>query len=260
MLTGERRGVSTRRGMTVLGKIPAVPKPINLPSQRLENHGLDPNVEIVPRGSVSWGSAGRSPPTSTGAWGTGASASSPPVSNSTWGSKQGGLTTGSNGSGGGGGAWGGAGTVPRPASAGSGTRPSSAGSIRLGQQEPDTSTANNSSNPPWGPRPTSGPGVQVQTQVQSQTSFSRPRSADTSSRAGPSLSGFGDPSAGPAPAVGSHATGGRLGQVDEPHQASRFKLTRVDFPTLGSEKNPDLRPHPSVSSFLLPLFFVGYKP
>ncbi len=28
------RGVSTRRGMTVLGKIPAVPKPINLPSQR----------------------------------------------------------------------------------------------------------------------------------------------------------------------------------------------------------------------------------
>ncbi|CAK9201914.1 unnamed protein product [Sphagnum troendelagicum] len=242
------RGVSTRRGMTVLGKIPAVPKPINLPSQRLENHGLDPNVEIVPRGSVSWGSAGRSPPTSTGAWGTGASASSPPVSNSTWGSKQGGLTTGSNGSGGGGGAWGGAGTVPRPASAGSGTRPSSAGSIRLGQQEPDTSTANNSSNPPWGPRPTSGPGVQVQTQVQSQTSFSRPRSADTSSRAGPSLSGFGDPSAGPAPAVGSHATGGRLGQVDEPHQASRFKLTRVDFPTLGSEKNPDLRPHPNDGS------------
>ncbi len=159
---------------------------------------------------MSWGSAGRSPPTSTGAWGTGASASSPPVSNSTWGSKQGGLTTGSNGSGGGGGAWGGAGTAPRPASAGSGTRPSSAGSIRLGQQEPDTSTANNSSNPPWGPRPTSGPGVQVQTQVQSQTSFSRPRSADTSSRAGPSLSGFGDPSAGPAPAVGSHATGGRL--------------------------------------------------
>jgi hypothetical protein len=49
MLTGERRGVSARRGMTVLGKIPAVPKPINLPSQRLENHGLDPNVEIVPR-------------------------------------------------------------------------------------------------------------------------------------------------------------------------------------------------------------------
>jgi len=52
---------------------------------------------------------------------------------------------------------------------------------------------------------------------------------------------------------------GLQGQVDEPHQASRFKLTRVDFPTLGSEKNPDLRPHPSVSSFLLPLFFVGCK-
>lgn len=34
--------------MTVLGKI-AVPKPVNLPSQRSENHGLDPNVEIVPK-------------------------------------------------------------------------------------------------------------------------------------------------------------------------------------------------------------------
>ncbi|CAL5357297.1 unnamed protein product [Camellia sinensis] len=37
---------STRRGgMTVLGKF-AVPKPLNLPSQRLENHGLNPSVEI----------------------------------------------------------------------------------------------------------------------------------------------------------------------------------------------------------------------
>jgi hypothetical protein len=258
MLTGERRGVSGRRGMTVLGKIPAVPKPINLPSQRLENRGLDPNVEIVPRGSVSWGSAGRSPPTSTGAWGTAAPGSSPPVTNSAWGSKQGSSATGSNSTGGAAGAWGGGGSLPRPASAGSGTRPSSAGSIRQGEQQPDTPTANSSSNPPWGPRPTSGPGVQVQTQVQSQASFSRPRSADTL-RAGPSLSGFGDSSAAalvPAPAWSGHATGGRLGQADEPHQASRFKLTRVDFPTLGSEKNPDLRPHPSMSGFLLPLLFV----
>lgn len=56
MLAGERRFASARRGgMTVLGKV-AVPKPINLPSQKLENHGLDPNVEIVPKGSLSWGS------------------------------------------------------------------------------------------------------------------------------------------------------------------------------------------------------------
>jgi hypothetical protein len=31
-------------------------------------------------------------------------------------------------------------------------------------------------------------------------------------------------------------------QGEEPHQVSRFQLTRTDFPTLGSEKNPDLRP------------------
>ena len=33
-----------------------------------------------------------------------------------------------------------------------------------------------------------------------------------------------------------------VGQGEEPHQVSRFQLTRTDFPTLGSEKNPDLRP------------------
>ncbi|CAI9787321.1 unnamed protein product [Fraxinus pennsylvanica] len=55
MLAGERRWASARRGgMTVLGKVPA-PKPLNLPSQRLENHGLGPNVEIVPKGTLSWG-------------------------------------------------------------------------------------------------------------------------------------------------------------------------------------------------------------
>uniref|UniRef100_A0A1J3GVV1 Protein MODIFIER OF SNC1 1 n=1 Tax=Noccaea caerulescens TaxID=107243 RepID=A0A1J3GVV1_NOCCA len=54
--TGDRRWGTTRRsGMTILGKV-AVPKPINLPSQRLENQGLDPNVEIVPKGTLSWGS------------------------------------------------------------------------------------------------------------------------------------------------------------------------------------------------------------
>ncbi|KAK8309696.1 hypothetical protein V6Z12_D02G140600 [Gossypium hirsutum] len=66
-LSGERRWASARRsGMTVLGKV-AVPKPINLPSQRLENHGLDPNVEIVPKGTLSWGSKSSS---SSNAWGS----------------------------------------------------------------------------------------------------------------------------------------------------------------------------------------------
>ncbi|KAJ0263349.1 hypothetical protein HA466_0037270 [Hirschfeldia incana] len=63
--TGDRRWGTTRRsGMTILGKV-AVPKPINLPSQRLENQGLDPNVEIVPKGTLSWGSK-----SSLNAWGT----------------------------------------------------------------------------------------------------------------------------------------------------------------------------------------------
>jgi len=164
------------------------------------------------KGSVSWGSAGRSPLTSTGAWGTATPGSSPPVTNNAWGSKQGSSATGSNSTGGAVGAWGGGGSLPHPASAGSGTRPSSVGSIRQGEQQPDTPTANSSSSPPWGPRPTSGLGVQVQTQVLSQASFSRPRSADTL-RGGPSLSRFGDSSAtalAPAPAWSGHATAGRL--------------------------------------------------
>ncbi|XP_010533460.1 PREDICTED: protein MODIFIER OF SNC1 1 [Tarenaya hassleriana] len=62
--TGDRRwGTARRSGMTILGKV-AVPKPINLPSQRLENQGLDPNVEIVPKGTLSWGSK-----SSLNAWG-----------------------------------------------------------------------------------------------------------------------------------------------------------------------------------------------
>ena len=36
-----------------LGRISA-PKPINLPSQRREHGGLDPNVELVPKGSHTW--------------------------------------------------------------------------------------------------------------------------------------------------------------------------------------------------------------
>ncbi len=134
------------------------------------------------------------------------------MTNSAWGSKQGSLATGNNSTGGAAGAWGGGGSLPRHALTGSGTRPSSAGSIRQGEQQPDTPIANSGSNPPWGPRPTSGPGVQVQTQVQSQASFSRPRSADTL-QGGPSLSGFGDSSTAalaPAPAWSGHATVGRL--------------------------------------------------
>eukprot|EP00850_Spirogloea_muscicola_P004799 SM000021S06432 [mRNA] locus=s21:213916:220986:- [translate_table: standard] len=64
----DRRGPTARRGMTVLGKIPSVPKPVNLPSQRLENRGLDPHVELVPRGTIIWSTSGRSPPVN-GAWG-----------------------------------------------------------------------------------------------------------------------------------------------------------------------------------------------
>uniref|UniRef100_A0A0D9Y0H2 BAT2 N-terminal domain-containing protein n=1 Tax=Leersia perrieri TaxID=77586 RepID=A0A0D9Y0H2_9ORYZ len=66
LLTTDKRWAAPARksGMTVLGKIP---KPINLPSQRLENHGLDPNVEIVPKGTLTWGSK-PTPTTTPNAW------------------------------------------------------------------------------------------------------------------------------------------------------------------------------------------------
>ncbi|KAF4351768.1 hypothetical protein F8388_008778 [Cannabis sativa] len=64
MLSGDRRWAPSttgkRGGLTVLGKV-VVPKPINLPSQRSENHGLDPNVEIVPKGTLGWGSKSSCP-------------------------------------------------------------------------------------------------------------------------------------------------------------------------------------------------------
>ncbi|GAA0138873.1 hypothetical protein LIER_00533 [Lithospermum erythrorhizon] len=98
--TGERRWGSARRsGMTVLGKV-AVPKPLNLPSQRLENHGLDPNVEIVPKGTLGWGNHSSS--SATNAWGS-SSADSKAYS------------------------------PGRPSSGGSGTRPSTAGSDRVNE-------------------------------------------------------------------------------------------------------------------------------
>ncbi|KAI3970467.1 hypothetical protein MKX01_024114 [Papaver californicum] len=127
MLTGEKRWVSARRGgMTVLGKV-AVPKPVNLPSQRSENHGLDPNVEIVPKGTLSWGSRSSS---ASNPWGSppnaGASAGSPLLNS-------------------------------RPSSGGTGTRPSTAGSDK--SHEPAPSAWGSSS------RPSSASGVFVSNQT-----------------------------------------------------------------------------------------------
>ncbi|KAF8037095.1 hypothetical protein BT93_B0110 [Corymbia citriodora subsp. variegata] len=140
--TGDRRwGSSRRAGMTVLGKI-AVPKPINLPSQRLENHGLDPNVEIVPKGTLSWGS--RSSSSTPNAWGSSLLSPSADGSNSP------------------------SHLSARPSSGESGTRPSTAGSDR----------AFDSTNA-WGSnsRPSSASGALSS----SQTSLAslRPRSAET---------------------------------------------------------------------------------
>ncbi|MCL7026934.1 hypothetical protein MKW94_009885 [Papaver nudicaule] len=126
MLTGEKRWLSARRGgMTVLGKV-AVPKPINLPSQRSENHGLDPNVEIVPKGTLNWGSRSS---TASNPWGSppnaGPGAGSPLLNS-------------------------------RPSSGGTGTRPSTAGSDK--SHEPAPSAWGSSS------RPSSASGVFVSNQ------------------------------------------------------------------------------------------------
>ncbi|XP_077253564.1 modifier of snc1 [Tasmannia lanceolata] len=200
MLTGERRWVSARRGsMTVLGKV-SVPKPVNLPSQRLENHGLDPNVEIVPKGTLSWGSHSSS--SAPNAWG------SPALSPAT--------TAGSVGS-------------PkhlngRPSSGGSGTRPSTAGSDR--SYEPNA----------WGPnsRPSSASGVLASNQTS--MASSRPRSAET--RPGSSqLSRFAEPIAENSVAWGRPGTAEKLGSASS--KINSFNLSSGDFPTLGSEKNSD---------------------
>ncbi|KAJ6761434.1 PROTEIN MODIFIER OF SNC1 1 [Salix koriyanagi] len=108
-LTGER-SVGTRPSTASSDRTHepitnAVPKPINLPSQRLENHGLDPNVEIVPKGTYSWGT--RSSSSTPNAWGS--STLSP--------NTDGGSGSPSHLSG-------------RPSSGGSGTRPSNASSDR----------------------------------------------------------------------------------------------------------------------------------
>ncbi|KAE8681531.1 oleosin 18 kDa-like [Hibiscus syriacus] len=209
-LSGERRWASARRsGMTVLGKV-AVPKPINLPSQRLENHGLDPNVEIVPKGTLSWGSKSSS---SSNAWGS--------------------LTLSPNTDGGS--------SSPshlsaRPSSGGSGTRPSTAGSDRA----PESTNARGSDSRPSS---SSGPLASNQTSLASL----RPRSAET--RPGSSqLSRFAEPVHEYSGAWGVTETAEKLGMLSSKND--EFSLTSGDFPTLGSEKdtsgkNTELQEHGS---------------
>ncbi|OIW00320.1 hypothetical protein TanjilG_27571 [Lupinus angustifolius] len=200
MLSGERRwaGASSRRGgMTVLGKV-AVPKPINLPSQRLENHGLDPNVEIVPKGTLSWG--GRSSSSASNPWGTSLSPNT-----------DGGTSSPSH-------------LSTRPSSGESGTRPSTAGSDRA------FDTTSNA----WGSnsRPSSASGTLISNQT-SLTSL-RPRSAET--RPGSSqLSRFAEPLIENSGAWSSARTTEKLG-VAQPKN-DEFSLSSGDFPTLGSDKD-----------------------
>lgn len=202
MSGGEKRWGSssaTRRGgMIVLGKVVA-PKPMNLPSQRLENHGMDPSVEIVPKGTYSWGS--KSSSSTSNAWGS--STLSPRT--------DGGPGSPSYLSG-------------RPSSGGSGTRPSTASSDRV--HEPAASA--------WGPnsRPSSASGALTSNQT-SLTSL-RPRSAET--RPGSSqLSRFAESLPESPGAWGAAGTAEKLGVTGAKNDG--FSLTSGDFPTLGSEKD-----------------------
>lgn len=199
MMTGERRWASARRGgMTVLGKV-AVPKPINLPSQKLENHGLDPNVEIVPKGTVSWGS--RSSSSASNPWGS--STLSPKADGST------GSPSHLSG---------------RPSSGGSGTRPSTGSSDRA--HEPITNAWSSNS------RPSSASGALTSSQT-SATSL-RPRSAET--RPGSSqLSRFAEPLSENSGPWGTAGTAEKLGVTSSKNDG--FSLASGDFPTLGSEKD-----------------------
>lgn len=142
LLTTDRRWGATparKSGMTVLGK---VPKPINLPSQRLENNGLDPNLELVPKGTLTWGS--KAPSTTPNAWG----------SSSILSTKNDGSSSSSSHFNG------------RPSSGG-GSRPSTAGSESLGSPNA------------WGPnsRPSSASGTFPSPHLP--MASNRPRSAET---------------------------------------------------------------------------------
>lgn len=153
ILAGERRWASARRtGMTVLGKV-AVPKPLNLPSQRLENHGVDPNVDIVPKGSGGWGS--RPSSSASNPWGS--SALSPNADGS--------ASSPSHLSG-------------RPSSGGSGSRPSTAGSERTHERSGNA----------WGvsSRPSSASGTSSnQTSLRPHSAETRPNSSQLSRFAEP---------------------------------------------------------------------------
>lgn len=194
----------------MLGKV-AVPKPVNLPSQRLENRGLDPNVEIVPKGTLSWRTTGRSPPASGSAWGSATFSSSPPASAGAWGR----LNV----------------STARPSSGGSGTRPSTAGS----DQSHEAVTPN-----AWGStssRPSSASGALGL--AHSQLTVTRPCSAE-SRTCSSQLSRFADSSVESGGPWGGSGLAHKLG--DNQPQPAHFNLTSVDFPTLGCNKNPDLRP------------------
>ena len=165
---------------------------------------------------MSWGSAGRSPPTSVNAWGTPAQASSPPRGSGAWGPKAGAASAGSSSGISGGPALGGPGNIPRPTSGGSGARPTSGGtgtrplsaeSIGQSQQSPDSFSSNANSSSAWGARPSSASGVLGQAQPQLAQAQARPRSADIS-RPNRSLSEFGDQSGGHSP-PGNAAWGNR---------------------------------------------------
>lgn len=203
MLAGERRWASARRGgMTVLGKV-TVPKPINLPSQRLENHGLDPNVEIVPKGTISWGSRSSS------------SGSSPWTSSSLSPNADGGTVSPSHLSG-------------RPSSGGSGTRPSTSGSDRTHDPAPNAWASNS--------RPSSASGTLSSNQTSS--SSLRPRSAENRPNSS-QLSRFAEPVSKTSAAWGSSVTAERLGVKSLKEDS--FSLSSGDFPTLGSEKDNSVK-------------------
>ncbi|WOL19114.1 protein MODIFIER OF SNC1 1-like [Canna indica] len=201
ILTGEKRWASARKsGMTILGK---VPKPINLPSQRLENNGLDPNVEIVPKGTLTWGS--RPSSATQNAWNS-STLLSPKTDGSTGLPSQFGA---------------------RPSSGGSGTRPSTASSDK--SQDPSPNSQGSSSCP----------ATASDLLHSNQTPMaSRPRSAET--RPGSSqLSRFAENSAEHAVAWGSTRTAEKLGVASS--RTDKFSLSSGDFPTLGSEKKSELR-------------------
>ncbi|KAH9315033.1 hypothetical protein KI387_023660, partial [Taxus chinensis] len=173
---------------------------------------------------TSWGSTGRSPPASGNAWGAAALSSSPPANSGPWGSRSNVSTT-------------------RPSSGGSGTRPSTAGSDH--SHEPATPNA-------WGSassRPSSASGALGM--VHAQSTITRPCSAESrpitrpcsaESRPGSSyLSRFADSSVESSGPWAGSGTAQKLGE-NQP-QPAQFSLTSGDFPSLGSDKNAELRPH-----------------